>query len=65
MRYAAIYKPDSKPFDLFIQRKGGINECAVRFSRWMGRGLVRGHGDGRLEFDKVVEALIFRARSLV
>jgi hypothetical protein len=29
MRYAAVYKPDSEP----IRRKGGINECAMRFSR--------------------------------
>ncbi len=38
MRYAAAYKPDSEPLDQFIQRKGGINECAARFSRWLGRG---------------------------
>jgi hypothetical protein len=37
MRYAAVYKPDSEPLDQFIKRKGGINECAARFSRWMGR----------------------------
>jgi hypothetical protein len=38
MRYAAVYKPDSEPFDLFIRRKGGINEWAARFTRWLGRG---------------------------
>jgi hypothetical protein len=38
LRYAAVYKPDSEALDRFIQRKGGINECAGRFSRWMGRG---------------------------
>jgi hypothetical protein len=37
MRYAAVYKPDSDPLDRFIQRKGGINACAARFSRWLGR----------------------------
>jgi hypothetical protein len=36
MRYAAAYKPDSEPFDQFIRRKGGINACAARFSRWLG-----------------------------
>jgi hypothetical protein len=28
---------DSEPLDHFIQRKGGINECAARFSRYAGR----------------------------
>jgi hypothetical protein len=37
MRYAAAYKPDSEPLDQFIQRKGGINACAARFSRALGR----------------------------
>jgi hypothetical protein len=37
MRYAAAYKPDSEPLDQFIRRKGGINACAARFSRWLGR----------------------------
>jgi hypothetical protein len=38
LRYAAAYKPDSERLDQFIQRKGGINACAARFSRWPGRG---------------------------
>jgi hypothetical protein len=38
MRYAAAYKPDSEPLDQFVKRKGGINECAGRFTRWLGRG---------------------------
>jgi hypothetical protein len=38
MRYAAAYKPDSEPLDHFIRRKGGINACAARFSRCLGRG---------------------------
>jgi hypothetical protein len=38
MRYAAVYKLDSEPLDLFIKRKGGINECAARFIRCLGRG---------------------------
>jgi len=37
MRYAAAYKPDSVPLDEFIRRKGGINECAARFTRCLGR----------------------------
>jgi hypothetical protein len=38
MRYAAAYKPDSEALDQFVRRKGGINACAARFSRWQGRG---------------------------
>jgi hypothetical protein len=37
MRYAAVYKPDSEPLGRFVRRKGGINACAARFSRWVGR----------------------------
>jgi hypothetical protein len=38
MRYAAACKPDSEALDRFVQRKGGINACAARFSRCVGRG---------------------------
>jgi hypothetical protein len=38
MRYAAADKPDSEALETFIKRKGGINECATRFSRCIGRG---------------------------
>jgi hypothetical protein len=41
MRYAAVYKPDGEPLDRFIRRKGGINECAARFSRCVGRAAPR------------------------
>jgi len=37
MQYAAAYKPESEPLDQFIRRKGGINACATRFSRCLGR----------------------------
>ena len=37
MRYAAAYKPVSEPLGLFMRRKGGINACAARFSRCLGR----------------------------
>jgi hypothetical protein len=36
MRYAAVYKPDSERLEQFVQRKGGINACAARFSRSVG-----------------------------
>jgi hypothetical protein len=37
MRYAAVYKRNSEPLDQFVKRNGGINACAARFTRWMGR----------------------------
>jgi hypothetical protein len=41
MRYAAVYKSDSERLDQFIKRKGGINVCAARFTRALGRGALR------------------------
>jgi hypothetical protein len=38
LRYATAYKPDSEPLHRFVRRKGGINACAARFARWLGRG---------------------------
>jgi hypothetical protein len=38
LRYAAVHKPDSELLARFIRRKGGINACAGRFSRSLGRG---------------------------
>ena len=38
MRYAAEYKSSSEPLAAFVQRKGGINKCAARFARCLGRG---------------------------
>jgi hypothetical protein len=38
LRYAAEYKSTSEPLAAFIRRKGGINECAARFTRCLGRG---------------------------
>jgi hypothetical protein len=37
LRYAVRYKDHSEPLDQFIKRKGGINECATRFARCLGR----------------------------
>jgi hypothetical protein len=34
MRYAAEYKSSSEPLAAFVQRKGGINKCAERFTRY-------------------------------
>ena len=32
LRYAAEYKTSAEPLAAFIQRKGGINKCAARFT---------------------------------
>lgn len=38
LRYAAEYKDLDEPVADFIKRKGGINKCATRFARRLGRG---------------------------
>ena len=37
LRYAAEYKTTAEPLAAFVQRKGGINKCAARFTRCLGR----------------------------
>src|SRR5947208_9512563 len=37
LRYAMEYKINAEPLAAFIQRKGGINKCAARFTRCLGR----------------------------
>ncbi len=37
MRYAAEYKTNAEPLAAFVLRKGGINKCAERFTRCLGR----------------------------
>ena len=37
LRYAAQYKDLDEPLRDFIKRKGGINKCASRFARRLGR----------------------------
>ena len=38
LRYAAEFKDLKEPLRDFIRRKGGINECAARLARRLGRG---------------------------
>jgi hypothetical protein len=38
LRYAAMYKDLDEPLRDFIKRKGGINKCATRYTRRLGRG---------------------------
>ena len=37
LRYAAEYKPEKELLRDFLQRKGGINKCAARYTRRLGR----------------------------
>ncbi len=37
LRYAAKYKTSAEPLATFILRKGGINQCAERFTERFGR----------------------------
>jgi hypothetical protein len=40
LRNALAYKLTSEPLDQFMKRKGGINECAAKFARHIGRGCL-------------------------
>jgi hypothetical protein len=42
LRYAALYKDLDEPLRDFIKRKGGINKCATRYTRRLGRGACTG-----------------------
>ena len=42
LRYAAVYKDLDEPPQDFIKRKGGINKCAIRYTRRLGRGSYTG-----------------------
>jgi hypothetical protein len=42
LRYAALYKDLDEPLRDFIKRKGGINRCATRYTRHLGRGARKG-----------------------
>ncbi len=42
LRYAALYKDLDEPLRDFVKRKGGINKCATRYTRRLGRGARTG-----------------------
>jgi hypothetical protein len=48
LRYAAECKDLDEPLRDFIKRKGGINKCAARFARRLGRG--RSMDAGRVDW---------------
>ena len=37
LRFAAMYKNDREPLEAFVKRKGGLNSCAARYARRLGR----------------------------
>jgi hypothetical protein len=43
MRYAERFKSDDELLEEFIKRKGGINECAARYTQRLGRLAERKH----------------------
>jgi hypothetical protein len=43
LRYAAEYKGLDEPLATYVKRRGGINECAARFTRRLGRGARTGY----------------------
>ena len=47
LRYALAYKHIAEPLGQFIQRKGGINECASRCTRRLGRSRAFQHRASR------------------
>jgi hypothetical protein len=40
LRYTLEFKSNSEPLEQFIKRKGGINKCASRFAKQLGKGPV-------------------------
>ena len=42
LRFAVKYKDPDEPLPDFVVRRGGINRCAARFARRLGRGQHRG-----------------------
>jgi hypothetical protein len=46
LRYAAENKDLDEPLGDFVKRKGGINRCAVRYARGVGRRSLFGSLDG-------------------
>ena len=42
LRYAAMYKDLDEPLADFVKRRGGINKCATRYTRRLGRGASKG-----------------------
>jgi len=58
LRFAAEYKDLDEQLRNFIKRKGGINKCAARFARRLGRRSV---GAGRVDGSTISRAISVHA----
>ena len=63
LRYAAVYKPDSKPLAQFIQRKGGIMNALLASLGGWGGVVQPGRRDVRNEDDEATGAKRHRLTS--
>jgi hypothetical protein len=52
LQYAAEYKPGRELLRDFLQRKGGINKCAARHARRLGRKVDTRKATSRTLIDK-------------
>lgn len=59
LRHAARYKSPSKSLEIFITERGGINECAERYSQRLGR-----HSKKRVNKRRITLADIIRAERI-
>ena len=60
LRYAAEYKDLDEPLAAFIKRKGGINKCATRYARRLGRGGRSEAKETHRPLDRQLRQRIFR-----
>ena len=60
LQYAARYKSPSKSLEIFVGERGGINECADRYSRRLGR-----HSKKQVTKRRITLADIIRAERIV
>jgi hypothetical protein len=60
LRYATRYKSHSKSLEMFVTKRGGINQCAERYSRRLGR-----HSKKQVTKRRITLADIIRAERIV
>ena len=60
LRYAAKFKDLDEPLAAFIKRKGGINKCAARYARRLGRGGRTEAKETHRPLDRQLRQRIFR-----
>jgi hypothetical protein len=60
LQYAARYKSPSKSLEMFVTKRGGINQCASRYTRRLGR-----HSKKQATKRRITLADIIRAERIV